>query len=441
MFDNLTGALQGIFRKLKGYGKVSEKQVRESARDLRRALLEADVNYRVARDFIASVEEKALGERVLKSLTPGEQVMKIVYEEMVELLGTKRNELRFGPAPSFLMLVGLQGSGKTTTAVKLASRFKKKGRNPLLVGCDVKRPAAVEQLRSMAVSSGIDFFESRSDTPVEICRSARENAIRSSHDTVILDTAGRLHIDEPMMAELVEIKKSVSPSETILVTDGMMGADAVNVAREFSEKLGIDSVILTKMDGDARGGAALSVRSAAGVPLSFVGVGERFQDLEEFHPERFASRILGSGDMDSLLERAEAAVTEEEAKELERKIAEGFTLDDFLTSIKQLRKMGSLREVIDLMPGASVLKDMPIDEKALGRAEAIIRSMTSQERNNPRIIDGGRRRRIARGSGVRVEEVNRLLKQVESTRKMLKHLSKHKGKFPFPGTGPSTGSG
>jgi signal recognition particle subunit SRP54 len=432
MFENLTGALQGIFRKLKGYGRVSEKQVRESARELRRALLEADVNYKVARDFIASIEEKALGEKVMRSLTPGEQVMTIVYEEMVDLLGRKRRELRFGPAPSFVMLVGLQGSGKTTTVVKLGSRLKRKGRNPLLVGCDVKRPAAVEQLRSMARSSGLDFFVSDEKSPVGICTAARAYAAKSAHDTVILDTAGRLHIDEPLMVELTEIKKSVSPSETILVADGMMGADAVNVARDFSAKLGIDSVILTKMDGDARGGAALSIRSATGVDLSFVGVGERYQDLEEFHPERFASRILGTGDIDSLLERAEAAVTEEEAKELEKKIAEGFTLDDFLTSIRQLRKMGSLRQIIDLMPGASGLKDMPIDDKALTRAEAIIRSMTPVERNNPKMIDGSRRKRIAKGSGVRVEEVNRLLKQVESTRKMLKQFSKQKDKFPFP---------
>jgi signal recognition particle subunit SRP54 len=432
MFENLTGALQGIFRKLKGYGRVSEKQVRESAREIRRALLEADVNYKVARDFIARIEEKALGEKVLESLTPGEQVMTIVYEEMVELLGKKRRELKFGSAPSFVMLVGLQGSGKTTTAVKLAARFRKKGRTPLLVGCDVKRPAAIEQLRTMANSSGIEFFESEEGLPVGICVKAREYATSSSHDTVILDTAGRLHIDEPMMSELQDIKKAVLPSETILVADGMMGADAVNVAKEFSGKLGIDSVILTKMDGDARGGAALSIRAATGVDLTFVGVGEKFQDLEEFHPDRFASRILGSGDIDSLLERAEAAVTEEEAKRLEKSIAEGFTLDDFLTSIKQLRRMGSLEQIVDLMPGFPQLKDMPIDEKALGRAEAIIRSMTPQERSNPKMIDGSRRRRIAKGSGVRVEDVNRLLKQVESTRKMLKQFSKHKGKFPFP---------
>lgn len=432
MFENLTGALQTIFRKLKGYGRISEKQMRESTRDIRRALLEADVNYKVAKEFISRIEEKALGEKVLKSLTPGEQVMTIVYEEMIDLLGRKRRELRFGPAPSFVMLVGLQGSGKTTTAVKLGSRFKKKGRNPLLVGCDVKRPAAIEQLRSMAQSSGIDFFESAENAPARICSAARGHAIESSHDTVILDTAGRLHIDEPMMAELVEIKRGVSPAETILVADGMMGADAVNVAREFSERLGIDSVILTKMDGDARGGAALSIRSATGVELSFVGVGEKFQDLEEFHPDRFASRILGTGDMDSLFERAEAAMSEEEAKELEKSIKEGFTLDDFLTSIKQLRKMGSLEQIVDLMPGLPQVKEMPIDEKALNRAEAIIRSMTPEERDNPKMIDGSRRRRIAKGSGVRVEDVNRLLKQVESTRKMLKQFSKHKGRFPFP---------
>jgi signal recognition particle subunit SRP54 len=435
MFESLTGALQSVFRKLRGYGRLSEKQVRESAREIRRALLEADVNYKVAKDFIAKIEEKALGEKVLASLTPGEQVIKIVYDEMVELLGKRRKEMRFGPSPSFVMLVGLQGSGKTTTAVKLASRLKKKGRFPLLVGCDVKRPAAIEQLKVMAGSAGIDFHESKEKSPVDICRSASSHARQSAHDTVILDTAGRLHIDEAMMDELRTIKRAVNPSETILVADGMMGADAVNVASEFSSGLGIDSVILTKMDGDARGGAALSIRAAAGVDLSFVGVGEKFQDLEEFHPDRFASRILGAGDMDSLLERAEAAISEEEARTLEKKMmTEGLTLDDFLASIKQLKKMGSLEQVFGLMPGFSHLKDVPIDDRALGRTEAIIRSMTPGERKNPKTIDGSRRRRIARGAGVKVEDVNRLLKQLESTQKMLKQFSRSgfKGKFPFP---------
>ncbi|TET44385.1 signal recognition particle protein [candidate division TA06 bacterium] len=431
MFENLTGALETIFRKLRGYGRLSEKQVKESAREIRRALLEADVNYKVAKDFIKRVEEKALGETVLKSLTPGEQVMKIVYEEMVNLLGKKRKELKFGPAPSFIMLVGLQGSGKTTTAVKLADRLKKKGRNPLLVGCDVKRPAAIEQLKSMAKSAKVDFFQSQEETPVAICTSAHKFALTSSHDTVILDTAGRLHIDEPMMGELKDIKKAVSPSETILVADGMMGADAVNVAKEFSSKLGIDSVVLTKMDGDARGGAALSIRSATGVGLSFVGVGERFQDIEEFHPERFASRILGAGDLESLLEKAHAAISEEEAKELEKRLTEGFTLDDFLASLSQIKKMGSLEQILEMVPGFSHMKTLPVDEKAIGRAEAIINSMTKEERNSPKLLNGSRRRRIAMGAGVRVEDVNTLLKQVDAFRKMVKELPKGKRPFPF----------
>lgn len=433
MFENLTGALEAIFRSLRGHGRLSEKQIRESTREIRRALLEADVNYKVTKDFIQRVEEKALGEAVLKSLTPGEQVIKIVYEEMVTLLGEKRKGLKFGPAPSFIMLVGLQGSGKTTTAVKLAGRLAKKGRNPLLVGCDVKRPAAMDQLRSMAESAKIDFFRSQERTPVAICTAARKYALTSSHDTVILDTAGRLHIDEPMMEELKNIRKTVSPSETILVVDGMMGADAVNVAKEFSSKLGIDSVVLTKMDGDARGGAALSIRSATGVGLSFVGVGEKFQDIEEFHPERFASRILGAGDIESLMERAQATISEKEAKELEKKLTEGFTLDDFLASLNQVKRMGSLEQVLEMMPGLSHMKALPVDEKAIGRAEAIINSMTKEERNSPKLLNGSRRRRIANGAGVRVEDVNRLLKQVEAFRKMVKELSKSKsrGKFPF----------
>lgn len=433
MFENLTKALETIFRKLRAHGKLSEKQVRESIREIRRALLEADVNYKVAKDFTKKVEEKAIGKAVLMSLTPGEQVMKIVYEEMVDLLGKKRKALRFGPAPCFIMLVGLQGSGKTTTAVKLAGRLTKKGRNPLLVGCDVKRPAAIEQLESMAESAGIDFFKSQEKTPVTICTSARKYALTSSHDTVILDTAGRLHIDEPMMEELKDIKKAVSPSETVLVADGMMGADAVNVAKEFSSKLGIDSVVLTKMDGDARGGAALSMMSAAGVGLSFVGVGERFQDIEEFHPERFASRILGAGDIESLMEKAQATIGEERARELEKKLTEGFTLDDFLAGLNQIRKMGPLEQILEMMPGFSQIKALPVDESAIGRAEAIINSMTKEERNNPKVLNGGRRRRIAEGAGVRVEDVNRLLKQVEVMRKMVKKLSKGKlpGKFPF----------
>ncbi|MFQ5905129.1 MAG: signal recognition particle protein [bacterium] len=434
MFENLTRVLEDIFRRLRGYGRLSEKQVRESARELRRALLEADVNYKVAKDFVKMVEDKSLGETVLRSLTPGEHVVKIVYEEMVNLLGKKRRSLKFGPAPSFIMLVGLQGAGKTTTAVKLANRFKKKGRNPLLVACDVKRPAAIQQLKTMAQSAKIDFFESGKKRPVDICTSARQHALASSYDTVILDTAGRLHVDEPMMEELREIKKAVSPSETILVADGMMGADAVNVAREFSSKLGIDSAILTKMDGDARGGAALSIRSATGVGLSFVGVGEKFQDLEEFHPDRFASRILGTGDIESLLEKADEAISQEEARRLEKSLAEGFTLDDFLATIKQMKRMGPLEQILDMVPGLPHMKQMPVDERALGRAEAIINSMTLKERNNPKLIDGSRRRRIARGAGVKVEDVNKLLKQVESTRKMIQALSKSKfrGKFGLP---------
>jgi signal recognition particle subunit SRP54 len=433
MFDNLTSALQAVFRKLRGYGKLSESQVRESAKEIRRALLEADVNYKVAKDFIERVEEKAVGEDVLRSLTPGEQVLKIVHEEMVKLLGEKRRELKFGQAPSFVMLVGLQGSGKTTTAVKLGSKLKKGGRNPVLVGCDVKRPAAIEQLRYMADKAKIAFFESDEKSPVSICTSARTHALKSVHDTVILDTAGRLHVDEPMMEELREIKKAVSPSETILVADGMMGADAVNVAKEFVSNLGIDSVILTKMDGDARGGAALSIRSATGVPLSFIGTGEKAQDLEEFHPERFASRILGGGDIETLLEKAQAAISEEEAAELGKKLTEKLTLDDFLASLKQLKKMGPLEQILEMMPGFPGMKSMPIDEKAMARTEAIINSMTKDERNDPKSIDGSRRLRIAKGAGVRVEDVNMLLKQVETAKKMLKNLPKPgRRRTPFP---------
>ncbi len=433
MFEELTAKLQGVFRKLKGRGRLSEKEVREHLRQVRRVLLEADVNYKVVKEFISSVEEKAVGEEVIESLTPGEMVVKIVYSQLTGLLGEKKAGLSFSRAPSLIMVVGLQGSGKTTTVAKLGIYLKGKGRRPLLVSCDVKRPAAPEQLRVLATRAGLDFFGGDGESCLSISRDAVREAIRANLDVVILDTAGRLHINDELMQELSIIKAELRPREVLLVADGMTGQDAVSIARAFEDRLGLSGVILTKLDGDARGGAALSMRAVTKRPIKFICIGEKLSDIEEFHPERMASRILGMGDVVSLIERAEAVLKEKDVERLEEKMRkESFTLSDFLSQLSQLKKMGPLHKMVGLLPGvsSSALKGLKLDERALGRTEAIIGSMTVEERENPRIIDGSRRRRIARGSGTTVEQVNLLLRQFELSKKMMKELMKGKRR-PF----------
>ncbi|GAB4338566.1 MAG: signal recognition particle protein [Desulfobulbaceae bacterium] len=432
MFDNLTDRLEGVFKKLRGHGKLTEDNIRDAMQEVRRALLEADVNFRVVKEFIAGVTEKAVGREVLASLSPGQQVIKIVHDELVELLGSKTEPLRLdGRQPVTIMLAGLQGSGKTTTAAKLASQLVKKGRKPFLVPADVYRPAAIDQLHVLGEQVGVPVFGSTpEDNPVDIARRAVREAEEKQYDTVIIDTAGRLHVDEELMAELQAISRAVPLSEVLFVADAMTGQDAVTVAGKFNEDLEITGVILTKMEGDARGGAALSVKKVTGKPIKFVGVGESIDALEVFHPDRAASRILGMGDMLSLIEKAEAVVDQKKAKKLARKIQKNaFTLEDFLEQIQQIKKMGNLEQLMGMIPGINKLKqikDAPKpDEKELTRTEAIIRSMTLKERQNYLIINASRRQRIARGSGTSVTEVNKVLK---SYAMMLKMMKKMKGR-------------
>ncbi len=427
MFEELTSKLQEVFRKLRGRGKLTQKEVREQLRELRRVLLEADVNYKVAREFISSVEERAVGEEVTGSLTPGEVIVKIVYSELTKLLGETSSKLSVSSSPATIMLVGLQGSGKTTTAAKLGRYLKKIGRRPLLVACDVKRPAASEQLKRLAEKADLDFFgDCRGDAP-GICKRALKKAQSSSADVVILDTAGRLHMDDELMAELSLIKSQVKPREVLLVADGMTGQDAVSIAERFEESLGLSGVILTKLDGDARGGAALSIRAVTKRPIKLIGTGEKLSDLEEFHPERMASRILGMGDLTSLLDQAQVVISEQEAERLEEKMRrQSFTLSDFLSQLGQLRSMGPLSKMLERLPGLPIpqLKKLKLDDRALLKAEAIISSMTLEERENPTIIDGRRKRRIAKGSGTTVEQVNLLLKQFELSKKMMREYAR-----------------
>ncbi len=437
MFENLTERLEGVFKKLRGHGKLTEENIKDGMREVRRALLEADVNYSVVKDFIASVTEKAVGREVLSSLSPGQQVVKIVHDELVELLGSRTEGLRLdGRQPVTIMMAGLQGSGKTTTAAKLAKQLKEQGRKPLLVPADVYRPAAIEQLRVLGEQIGVEVFESATDqNPVDIARRAYDYARLGDPDTVIIDTAGRLHVDEELMDELRNISEAVPLSEVLFVADAMTGQDAVTVADKFNSDLEITGVVLTKMEGDARGGAALSVKKVTGKPIKFVGVGEGLDALEVFHPDRAASRILGMGDVLSLIEKAEKVVDQKEAKRLARKIQKNaFTLEDFLDQIQQIKKMGNLEQLMGMIPGISKLKqlkDAPKpDEKELARTEAIIRSMTRKERQNHRIINASRRQRIARGSGTSVAEVNRVLK---SYTMMLKMMKKMRGKSVIRG--------
>ncbi len=437
MFEDLTSRLDGILRKLRAPGVVREADVREALAEVRRALLEADVHYRVAKEFVQRVETKALGQEVLSGLRPGQQVVKVVHEELVQLLGGVAAEPNLaGSPPVPVMLVGLQGSGKTTTAVKLANWARKQGRRAFLIPVDPYRPAARDQLVKLAQANGHPVHEGPETEPLEMARRGMDGAVRAAADLAILDTAGRLHIDAELMAELTRIRSAVKPREVLLVVDGMMGQDAVNVAERFAKDLGFDGIILTKMDGDARGGAALSIRHVAGVPIKFLGVGEAADALEPFHPDRMASRILAMGDVMTLVERAQEAVDVGEAEDIARKMRKDqFDLEDFRTQLRRIRKMGPLNQFLSLMPGMpkEALREVEKDGgKSLKRVEAILDSMTQAERAKPTILDGSRRRRIARGSGTSVQEVNRLIAQFDDMRKMMKRMakmSKGKGKL------------
>jgi signal recognition particle subunit SRP54 len=428
MFGNLTEKLANAFKRFRSKGKLTEADVKEGMREVKLALLEADVNFKVVKDFIKSVTERAVGSQVLESLLPAQQIVKIVNEELIKLMGSEAAKININPKPpTVIMMVGLQGAGKTTHAGKIANMYKGKGKSPLLVACDVYRPAAVDQLKIVGESVNIPVFSMGTKiSPVEIAKAGILHAKKNGNDFVIIDTAGRLHIDEELMGELVKIKEATSPDEILLTVDAMTGQDAVNVAKSFNELLDITGVVLTKMDGDTRGGAALSVKYITGKPIKFVGTGEKMDAVDVFHPDRIASRILGMGDILSLIEKAEAAYDEKSAKELEKKMREQtFTLDDFLMQMRQLKKMGNLDQLLGMMPGMNqgALKNAQIDESQMAKIEAIILSMTMQERTKPEIINGSRRKRIANGSGTQVEDVNRLLKQFEQTRKMMKQFA------------------
>ena len=443
MFENLSDKLDAAFRKLKGHGKLSEKNIEDGLKEVRMALLEADVHYRVTKHFISEVKERALGQEVLASLTPAQQVIKIVNEELTELMGSQNEDLNLsGPSPAAVMLVGLQGSGKTTTAGKLSVFLRKKGRKPFLVPADVYRPAAIDQLKKLGQQLEVPVFSSSTDMdPVDICRQAKTAAHQQGCDTLLLDTAGRLHIDDDLMAELSRIKDTVKPADILLVADAMTGQDAVNIAESFNDTLDIGGVVLTKMDGDARGGAALSIREITGKPIKFIGVGEKLSELEPFHPDRLASSILGMGDVLTLIEKAQDAVDEKKAAELEKKLRKSqFTLEDFRDQMVQIRKMGSMGDIMKMIPGMGKLKQMKnldVDENEFVRIEAIINSMTPREREQHTIINGSRRKRIAKGSGTRVQDVNRLLKNYTQLLKLLKKLNKggmsglQRGMLPF----------
>lgn len=432
MFQNLTEKINAAFKKFKSKGKLTEEDVKVGMREIKLALLEADVNFKVVRDFIKKVTERAVGTEVLQSLLPAQQIVKIVNEELTELMGGEGERIKLASRPpTIVMMVGLQGAGKTTHCGKLAGMFKKQGRRPLLVACDVYRPAAVKQLQVVGEQLEIPVFSMGTDvSPVKIAKAGVEHAKQYGHDVVLIDTAGRLHIDEKMMEELKDIKNELEPQEILLVVDAMLGQDAVNVAESFNSLLDITGVVLTKLDGDTRGGAALSVRYVTGKPIKYVGVGEKLDAIEQFHPDRMASRILGMGDVLSLIEKAEQAYDEKQAEELERKMRTStFDLEDFLDQFRQIKKLGPMKDILAQLPGidASKLQNAQIDEKAIGRTEAIILSMTPAERHKPSIITPPRKRRIAAGSGTKIEDVNRLLKQFEQTCKMMKEMSS--GKF------------
>ena len=435
MFENLGERLQNVVHKVKGYGKITEDNISEMMREIRLALLEADVNYQVVKEFVANVKENALGEEVQKSIKPGDLFVKIVQDELTELLGGESAPLNMNGNPAILMLVGLQGSGKTTTIGKLANMLRKKNhKKPLLVACDVYRPAAIDQLKQIGKQLNIEVYEEGKNDPVEICRNALLYAKENGYDYVLIDTAGRLHIDDDLMKELDEIQNEIKPHETLLVIDSMMGQDAINVITGFSEALPLTGVILTKLDGDTRGGVALSVRHLTNIPIKFIGVSEKMDGLDTFDPERMAGRILGMGDIVSLVEKATEAIDEAEAEKTAKKMQNGkFDLEDFLSTMKQIKKMGPLENLLKLIPGASKmgLNNVKIDPKQMAHIEAIILSMTPQERKHPDIIKARRKTRIAKGSGTSVQEVNRLLQQFDQMKKMMKQMSNGNFKLPF----------
>ena len=443
-FESLTDKIQNVFKKLKSKGMLTEADVKEAMKEVKRALLEADVNFKVVKQFINAVSERAVGEEVLKGLNPGQMVIKIVKEEMDRLMGSETTELKLLPSNevSVIMMCGLQGAGKTTTVAKLAGQFLTKGKKPLLLACDVYRPAAIKQLEINGEKVGVPVFSmGDGHNPVNIAKAAVEHAAKNGLNLVFLDTAGRLHVDEDMMQELADIKKSVNVLYTILTVDAMTGQDAVNVATSFNEKIGVDGVILTKLDGDTRGGAALSIKAVTGKPILYAGMGEKLTDLEQFHPERMASRILGMGDVESLIEKAQNAIDEEKAKEMEQKLRKAsFDFNDFLEQMEQINKMGGMKDILNMIPGFGQnkqLRNVDIDDDAMKTPKAIILSMTKAERSNPDLINPSRKKRIADGAGVQVSEVNRFLKQFEESRKMMKRMSgmmggKKRGfKFPF----------
>ncbi|PXV96125.1 signal recognition particle subunit FFH/SRP54 (srp54) [Lachnotalea glycerini] len=448
-FESLTDKLQNVFKNLRSKGRLTQEDVKAALKEVKLALLEADVSFKVVKQFIKTVEERAIGQDVLQSLTPGQTVIKIVNEEMVHLMGSDTTEISLKPGSeiTIIMMIGLQGAGKTTTTAKIAGKLKSKGKKPLLAACDIYRPAAIKQLQINGEKQGVDVFSmGEGHKPVNIAKAAVEHAAKNGCNVVILDTAGRLHVDEDMMNELVEIKENVEIHQTILVVDAMTGQDAVNVAGMFEEKIGVDGVILTKLDGDTRGGAALSIRAVTGRPILYVGMGEKLSDLEQFYPDRMASRILGMGDILTLIEKAQVDIDEDKAKEMEKKLKKAqFGFDDYLESMSQMKKMGGFGEILKMLPGmggSQVNLDM-IDEKALGKTEAIILSMTPTERTNPDVLNPARKRRIAVGAGVDISEVNKLVKQFEQARKMMKQMPGmmggglggmmgKKGKFKLP---------
>ena len=429
-FEGLTEKISSAFKKLRGKGRLKESDVKEAMREIRMALLEADVSYKVVKDFTKSVTERCIGTDVLEALSPAQMIVKIVNEELIKLMGSETKHITINPnGPTVVMLVGLQGAGKTTNGSKLAGLMKRQGKNPLLVACDIYRPAAIQQLKVCGEKLGIPVFEKGQIDPVQIAKEAVLYARQRGHDMVFLDTAGRLHVDEALMEELKNIKAAVKPDEIMLVVDAMTGQDAVNAAQSFNEWLDIDSVMLSKLDGDARGGAALSVRAVTGKPIKFAGMGEKLEDIEPFHPDRMASRILGMGDMLSLIEKAEKAFDAKKAAQLEENLKSNkFTLQDFYDQLVQLKSMGSMQDLLAQLPGGAGLKNVQVDEKAMSRTEAIILSMTPKERENPNIIGASRKKRIANGAGVKVEDVNRLLKSFDQMKAMIK-------KFSGPGMG------
>ncbi|MCI8272466.1 MAG: signal recognition particle protein [Clostridia bacterium] len=429
-FEGLSSRLQEITRKIKGKARITESDLKEMLREVKLALLEADVNYKIVKEFINSIQEKALGQDVIKSLTPGQQVIKIVKDEMVELLGGTESKINLTPnPPTIIMLVGLQGSGKTTTAGKLANILRKQGKKPLLVACDIYRPAAIKQLQVVGAQLNIPVYSNEmSKDVVHIAKQAISVAISKLNDVVILDTAGRLHIDDELMQELKNVKANVKPHEILLVVDSMTGQDAVNVAQSFNEAVGIDGVVLTKLDGDTRGGAALSVKKVTGKPIKYAAIGEKLSDIEVFNPERMTSRILGMGDVLSIIERAEESISEEEAERLEKQLRKDeLDLDDYLAQIRQVKKMGSFSSILKMLPGANKIKDLNIDDKEFDKVEAIICSMTKKEKRNTKLLNGSRRLRIAKGSGTTVQDVNKFMKSFEMTQKMMKQLKSNKG--------------